>query len=388
LFTFFQKKFTQLNKILWILISPLAKLFNRVKQTAKKIDIKGFSKNPFFYFGAISFILFGLLFFYSDSLAKPDYLKNSDIVFFNSFFKNTDNLKNNDLFFSQNRELALETPDLKIIQDNSIYAVSTPTVLTTQTLGDIFGGSGEQRKDVIDYAVQPGDTIESIAKNFNISLNALLWANNLSKNSSLKVGQNLTILPVSGVLHIVKNGDTLSQITKTYKAKIDDIIAFNSLVNEGDIFIGDTLIIPDGVQPLKSAPSIINIPLADNFFIYPAEGQITQGIHYYNAVDIANKCGASIYAAASGIVQRALSDGGWHGGMGNHISILHSNGIVTYYGHLMTLFVKPGDKVDTGDRIALMGETGRATGCHVHFEVIGAQNPLAKYGLGTIIKYK
>ncbi len=342
-----------------------------------------------FYFGLACLVLFGLLFFSSDSLAEPNYNKGNDIVFFNSFFKDGSNdATTNDLFFSPDQKLALETPDLKIIQDNSIDAISTPTVLTTQTLGDIFGGSNDTRKDVVDYTVQPGDTVDSVAANYNISANTVAWANNISRTTTLKTGQTLVILPVSGISYIVKNGDTLGQIAKIYKANVDTIIAFNSLSGQNDIFIGDSLIIPDGQMPVRAQGSIsIQVPLADNFFIYPAEGIITQGLHYYNAIDLANQCGTSIYAAAAGTVQRAIGNGGWNLGMGNYITILHSNGTVTYYGHLMTLFVKPGDKVDVGDRIGLMGRTGDATGCHVHFEVVGAQNPLARYSVGTKIRY-
>ncbi len=406
--TFFNRKFTRLNSFY---LKAKAKIQRILFNWVNSIYEKGFSKNPFFcflrrktkllfgkealrlkngnfYFGLMSIVLLGSLFISSDSLAQDTYANNSNVIFFNSFFKNTDNLTNNDLFFSQNKELALETPDLKIIQDNSIYAVSTPSILTTQTLGDIFGGSDEQRKEIVEYQVQIGDTIAKLANDYNITPETIASANGISKNAALKVGQTIVILPVSGVVHIVKPGDVISQIAKTYKAKADDIVAFNNLAGEGDIFIGDSLIIPNGVMPAKPVPSFITVPLADNFFIYPAEGLITQGLHYYNGVDLANKVGTPIYAAASGVVQRAVADGFYHGGMGNHISILHSNGTVTYYGHLQTVFVKSGDRVGTGDRIGLMGQTGRATGPHVHFEVIGAQNPLAKFLVGSVIKYK
>lgn len=216
-------------------------------------------------------------------------------------------------------------------------------------------------------------------------MNTLLWTNHISKNTNLTVGQTLVILPVSGILHIVKSGDTISEISKTYKANIDDVVSFNDLTNEGDIFIGDILIIPGGVMPQKVAPSVVQTQLADSFFIYPAEGTITQGLHFYNAIDLANKCGTPIYAAASGVVQRARY--GWNYGGGNQVTILHSGGVVTYYGHLLSMSVKPGDQVNLGDRIGLMGETGKATGCHIHFQVIGAKNPLVKYSVGSLIKY-
>ena len=110
-------------------------------------------------------------------------------------------------------------------------------------------------------------------------------------------------------------------------------------------------------------------------------------MHYYNAIDVANKCGTPIYAAAAGVVERAVYNNSWNLGMGNYVTILHPNGTVTYYGHFEVVFVKPGDKVNAGDRIGLMGETGNATGCHVHFEVIGATNPLARYPVGSKIHY-
>jgi murein DD-endopeptidase MepM/ murein hydrolase activator NlpD len=314
--------------------------------------------------------------------------KYGDAVFSNSSFKNGSNPSDNDLFFSPQKALAFETPDLKIIQDNFVFGVSVPRILSTQTLGSMFGSSDQNKREVTDYTVEPGDTIDSLAEKFKISANTIAWANSLSRGSALKVGQSLTILPVSGLIHVVKSGDTISDIAKTYKAKVDAIVDFNNLSGEGDIFIGDLLIIPDGVMPQKSTPLAPQNPVPDSFFIYPAEGVITQGLHYFNAVDVANKCGTPIYATASGTVQRAIGNGGWNFGMGNHITILHSGGITTYYGHLMTLFVKPGDRVSVGDRIGLMGETGKTTGCHVHFQVIGARNPLGQYSVGTKVKYK
>ena len=289
----------------------------------------------------------------------------------------------------------LETPDLKIVQDNTLCAVSTPCVVSGKVLGDAFGGNNSNQKDVVDYAVQPGDTLQSIADSYKISVNTLLWANEMSQSSTIKVGESLAILPTDGVLHVVKSGDTISGIAQTYKAQSQDIISYNDLANQDDLYIGDVLIIPGGVMPNKASPIINNqVPVASGYYIFPVEGHITQGLHYFNAVDIANKCGTPIYAAAAGVVQRAVSNGGWNSGMGNHITILHGNGTVTYYGHLMTVLVKPGDKVYTGQNIAFMGGqpgmagAGDSTGCHLHFEVIGAKNPLASYPKGSTISYK
>lgn len=370
------------------LLSFISQKFTRLKD-----KIKGLKKNPFFYFGFFALLLLASVSFTQDNLASfNDGFKNSEAVILNTFLNNTASAQKDDLFFDKNEKVSIEPPDLKIIQDNCVCAVSTPTVLTPKVFGTIFGTETQNQKDIIEYTVEPGDTFESIAQNFNISTNTILWANNLTKNSTLKVGQSIVVLPVSGVLHVVKNGDTVSEIAKSYKAKTEDIVSFNELTSQGDVFIGDILIVPGGTIPVKQAPQVAaQTPLANNFFILPVEGTVTQGLHFYNAVDVANKCGTSFYAAASGVVQRVMY--GWNLGGGNYITILHPNGVVSYYGHFMTAFVKPGDTVNVGDRIGLVGGgkgmagSGKSTGCHLHFDIRGAKNPLSKYFIGAALKY-
>lgn len=357
----------------------------------KHTNSKGLLKNPLFYFGLLSLFLLSTVCFESESLTDLSGMKNSEVVFFNEFFNKAEAVEKDDLFFSKNQILALETPDLKIVQDNTVGGVAPPRILTTQVLGTIFGETNQNKKEIIEYAVEPGDTPESIAKSFDISLETVLWANDLTSKSKLKVGDKLVILPTSGIVYVVKNGDTLSEISSTYKSKVSDIVAFNDLSNEGDIFIGDIIVVPGGVMPKKASPAPTQTQLASSFFIFPTEGKITQGIHWSNGVDTANKCGTPVYAAAPGQVLRARY--GWNMGGGNLVTILHSNGVVTYYGHLMTILVKQGDRVDVGDRIGLMGGgpgmagAGISTGCHLHFQVTGAKNPLAKYAVGSYIKY-
>lgn len=382
-------------KLLTKALTKIKESCRPVKTIHKGANPKRLLKNPLFYFGLISIILFWGICASCDSRANTGNLATGHVAFLNSFFNKSASLNGGSLFSSPANAIPLETPDLKIMQDNTLSGLATPRIVSGKVLGDVFGGSNQSQKEVVDYAVQPGDTLQSIADSYKISIGTLLWANDLTSSSTIKVGQSLTVLPTDGVLHIVKSGDTVSGIAQTYKAKSDDIISYNDLANQDDIYIGDILIVPGGVMPKKAAPIINNqIPLADNFFIYPTQGIIWQGLHYYNAVDIANKCGTPIYAVAAGIVQRAVGNGGYNQGMGNHITILHSNGTSTYYGHLMTLFVKPGDTVYTGQNIALMGGepgmagAGKSTGCHLHFQVMGAKNWLTSYPVKTTISYK
>jgi LysM repeat protein len=288
-------------------------------------------------------------------------------------------------FVDSKKNPKLEAPDLYLIQKNSLMAASTPITVNPQVLGG--SGTGivsESRKEVVEYVVQPGDTLSSIASTFNISLNTVLWANDLTKSSKIQLGQKLIILPVSGLLHLVREGDTLSEIAKRYKADVGEIALLNELSENKEIFIGDLLIIPNGEMP-SSPKYYVDIPLADSYFIFPVQGTVSQTLHWYNAVDIANKCGTPILAAAGGIVQKVAYQT-WPAG--SFIQILHPNGVVTFYGHLSKISVGPNEKVSQGQIIGYMGKTGLATGCHLHFDVRGAKNPLSKYQVGSVITWE
>ncbi len=286
-----------------------------------------------------------------------------------------------------------ELPDFILLEKNSVFSNYPPITVTPKVLGALVEGYGFEdiKKAIFEYEVEPGDNLWSIAAKFDVSLNTVLWANDLTQSSLIKPGQKLIIPSVSGVIHHVKEGDTVSAIAKKYKAKVEDIIAFNNLSSEADIYIGDILVVPNGVitsPVIKSTPTWT--PLAKSYFICPISPPctITQGLHWYNAVDFSHgKCGEPIYAAAGGKVLKVKltkSTSPWaFFGAGNHITILHPNGVVTMYGHILKSFVVPGQEVSQGQMIALMGGqpgtpgAGRSTGCHLHFGVRGARNPFA-----------
>ncbi|MCX6760795.1 MAG: LysM peptidoglycan-binding domain-containing protein [Candidatus Nealsonbacteria bacterium] len=284
-----------------------------------------------------------------------------------------------------------ESPELILVGEGSIRASSPPTTFSYQVLGALVGGLEieEDKKAIIEYIVEDGETLSSIATRFNISLNTVLLANNLTKSTQIKPGVSLIILPVTGIIYHVKSGDTISVIAEKYKGKTDEIVAINSLPEEGDIYTGDILIIPNGVIP--AAPVYVasqSIPVASSYFICPVVSPCrkTQGLHWYNAVDFSHgQCGELIYAAAAGTVLNVKltnsTSRGAFGGAGNTITILHPNGVVTSYGHIAVSLVTPGQSVSQGQPIALMGGkpgtagAGLSTGCHVHFGVSGAVNP-------------
>ncbi len=116
----------------------------------------------------------------------------------------------------------------------------------------LMAGTSPIRKDpeedggVVIYKVRSGDTVSSIASAHHITVNTILWANALDNPDSIMPGDEIFILPVSGLSYTVKKGDNLDIIAKKYKAQKDKIIAFNSLPADGKIEKGEKIIIPDG----------------------------------------------------------------------------------------------------------------------------------------------
>ena len=334
--------------------------------------------------GAFSFFCLFCLFVFNASASLKSVLIKDSLPLLADGPNKTGEQKS---FAEPNKNFLRFSPEMTTIQQNSVLAVSPPVAVDSKVLGSLIGGVEPvetEVQNIFEYVVEQGETLSSIASKFNISLDTILWANNLNKNSNISPGQKLTILPVSGVIHLVKKGDTLSAISGLYKADLKEVIAFNNLANEDDIFIGDIIIVPGGKMPLKPI-NIPNIPLAESYFIFPCEGKITQGLHgvLRNAVDIANAYGVPVVAAAGGTIQRtgAIAVGG------KRITILHPNGVVTYYGHLSSILVSPGQIVTAGEIIGYMGQTGFATGPHLHFEVRGAGNFLGKYLTGSYLKW-
>lgn len=256
-------------------------------------------------------------------------------------------------------------------------------------LSDIAVGGGG---DISVYVVKEGDNLSQIASSHGISVNTILWANNIKDPSTIKPGTELVILPVSGVRHKVTSGETVASIAKKFSADADDIAFFNGITADGALKVGDELIIPGGELPktstsakktaIKQGGSLSSVKSSSSkssagagYYTHPVPGsRVTQGIHGSNAVDLGAPKGTPVYAAAAGtvIVSRV---GGWNGGYGNYVVISHGNGTQTLYSHLATDSVSVGEKVSKGQKIGTVGMTGQATGYHLHFEIRGATNP-------------
>jgi murein DD-endopeptidase MepM/ murein hydrolase activator NlpD len=244
-----------------------------------------------------------------------------------------------------------------------------------------YGTISKNRDELIVYQVVSGDTLSSIAKKFDINVDTLYGANKGLK-TTIREGQEIVILPIKGALHTVVSGDTLSTIARKYGVDMQKISEFNEL--DSTLVVGKKLVIPGGTvtSGSGSAGSVAsNMPNYSGYYAIPTVGYNWGKLHGNNGVDIANKCGTPVRAAAPGIV-RSNKIGGWNGGYGGLIVLQHDNGTQTYYAHLQGSTVSEGATVSRGDLIGYIGNTGKTTGvtgCHLHFETRSAKNPFARY---------
>ena len=253
--------------------------------------------------------------------------------------------------------------------------------------------SDKPRDKIVEHEVKEGETVSSIANDFGVSGETILWENDMTVAENIKVGQKLRVLPVSGIAYKVTSGDTIYSVAKKYRASAQAIIdfPFNNIGDDFALTTGDLLIVPDGALPEKPKPAPTqylareNIPVADlgtTQFIWPASGDLSQYFSWYHpAIDISNLGGGPIRASDAGTVIVA----GWPDsyGYGNRVIVDHGNGYTTQYSHLSAIYVTVGQKVSKGDVIAVMGSTGRSTGVHLDFIIRKdgtALNPLALLG--------
>lgn len=282
------------------------------------------------------------------------------------------------LVFAKSVEGEVETSE-DVIQP-SLYGTSFYTQ-QAEEVRQYRGG------EVISHYVAEGETLGTIAERYGLSIDTILWENNLDEKTALKPGQELRILPVDGVRHKVARGETIYSIGKKYGLEASEVqkvvdYPFNEFLNDEtfSLAVGQTLVVPDGVKPEekktvapRTSRSLAQTPdagtvAAQGSFVWPASGSISQGYKFYHkALDISNRGAGNILAADSGSVVVA----GWidNSGYGNRVMIDHGNGFVTLYAHLSGIQVKEGQRVNRGDVIGQMGSTGRSTGTHLHFEI-------------------
>ncbi len=222
-----------------------------------------------------------------------------------------------------------------------------------------------------EYVVRPGDTISEIAASFGLHAGTILSLHPVDVRRLLP-GTVLTIPNRDGLFVGVQPNDTLSGIAKRYGSTVQEILDANDL-STTVLHVGEALFVPgarmDEDAYLLAIGELFQWPLV-NYRFTDGYGMRTHPISgdwlMHTGIDIANVIGTPVLAARAGRVVHVESQVGNYGKL---IIIDHGDGYTTLYAHLNSFSVSRGDWVSTGDRIGTLGNTGRSTGPHLHFEI-------------------
>ena len=262
------------------------------------------------------------------------------------------------------------------------------------------------RQEVVKYTVVEGDTIFGIAEKFGLQPETVLWGNYyllLDDPHALQPGQELNILPVNGTYHEWQQGEGLNGISTYYGVTPEDIINYPAnhldIATIGDfanpnIEPGTWLIVPNGRREFVSWSAPLGVTRENpayarvlgpgacdavsggavgyGTFVWPSNKHYLSGFDYspnanHWGIDIAGNEGEGVYASDAGVIVYA----GWNNyGYGNMILIDHGGGFQSLYAHLSAYNVGCGQSVGQGDVIGAIGNTGRSSGAHLHFEIM------------------
>lgn len=243
------------------------------------------------------------------------------------------------------------------------------------------------------YAVQPGDSLWSIANKFDLDLDTIIGSNKISNINYLKLGTVLRIPNQDGIFVKVNKNDTVAKLADKHGSYKQAVFAANLLSEDGQLRAGTEIFLPGAkvAAVTASAPgrasrtSSAKVSASSSrMFRWPVMGKISSVFGwrrspfgrrrvFHSGLDIRAPRGRGIVAAGEGRVVHS----GWMGGYGKTVVISHPGGLSTLYGHCSSLLVRNGASVKAGQLIARVGSTGRSTGNHLHFEVRRNGTPMS-----------
>lgn len=233
------------------------------------------------------------------------------------------------------------------------------------------------------YIVKPNDNITSISKNAGLTnVSTLIAVNNIANVRRLQSGQKLIIPSIDGMNYTAVAGDTLETIAKKYETSIEKLLDVNdlssSVIKEGQkIFIPGAKLSSNELK--KALGELFMYPLQVNWRLSSNYGKrpdpFTGVSSFHTGIDMAAPLKSPVLASADGVVKTVS----WSNVYGNYIIISHADGYQTLYAHLYSATIKQGQRVTQGTKIGLLGSTGYSTGPHLHFTVYKNNKLISPY---------
>lgn len=263
--------------------------------------------------------------------------------------------------FAQEKSAFKALHDYAFPENESVISENSPAVIPDSFIS----------VEYTNYTVEKGDTISGIAKKFGLrNIGTIFSANEISNARRIMSGEKLLIPSIDGIIYKVKKGDSLALIASKFEISMESILDANDLSRQS-VYIGQTLFIPGASLPVFEIRKAMG-----ELFIYPIKGRLTSPFGYradpftgrrsfHSGIDLAAPEGTPIKVVLDGKVNET----GYSRIFGNYIIITHSGGYQSLYGHLSKFKVKRGQHVIQGSIIGLVGNTGMSTGPHVHLSI-------------------
>jgi murein DD-endopeptidase MepM/ murein hydrolase activator NlpD len=260
--------------------------------------------------------------------------------------------------------------------------------------------------ELLVVTVKPGDNLWALARQYDVTIAAIITHNDLDQGTVLRPGNTLTIPgryagSGEGNLHqggaaaatiTVQKGDSLYQLAHQYNTSVAALMSVNNL-KDPNLQVGQTLRVIPSSELLPAAPAVVAAPAPQPqpavrtgpapapTMVWPLRGAITSrfgyrqlrinGTNNHTGLDIDGNVGDPIVSATAGVVTFS----GWRGGYGNLV-IVQSGNTEYFYAHASQVHVSVGEAVTAGQLIANVGTTGAVTGPHLHFEVRVDNSPV------------
>jgi murein DD-endopeptidase MepM/ murein hydrolase activator NlpD len=267
----------------------------------------------------------------------------------------------------------------------------TGAIMTVEEVASfVLKGTNEEKI----HKVADGDSFWSISRKYNIKIDDLQKANPKADPNKIKIGQELSLVVPKPLLSVkttevseykenipfeqkVENSSSLYKDQTSVKVKgaygerevVAEVVKINGIEDSRNI-LTEKIVKEPKTQILVKGTKELPPKKGTGTFRMPTRGSLTSRFgtrwgRQHEGIDLAAPIGTSVNAADGGVVIWV----GTRGSFGKLIMVDHGGGYVTYYGHLSKYYVEKGDKVYKGEKIAAVGNTGRSTGPHLHFEI-------------------
>ena len=229
--------------------------------------------------------------------------------------------------------------------------------------------------EITEHTIKQKENFWKVAREYHVDIDAIVGANQDLKKLQAALGQKIRVPNQRGVIHWTDGKDSIRTLSSLYAVSSATIMTANNLQDKNILPPGVELFIP-GAKPVRLTGEMSARYSLRGIFGSPLPGRITSTMGMrrhpvggfrgrHTGVDLAAAEGTRIAAAAAGVVTEA-GEGEY---IGKFVILSHKDSYATLYGHCMQTLVKRGQRIKKGQIIARVGNTGRTTGPHLHFEI-------------------